>query len=272
MASSRPPSSVSPRPIAVFDIDGTWYRWQLAFVWIEVAVEQGVLPKIVLTKAKNVLEAYQDRKAPWSKFVEMQVSAYQDEARMRDIRLSDAREVAQLTMRRYGGKVHVFTKSLHEAAKECSYATAAISGSLEEIVAVFCEENGVAYHRATEHPHQDGLYTGGQPVQWALKKKEALEDIAREYNLDLTRSIAIGDSEADVPMLEMVTWPLCMNPNRRLDQVARERGWSIVIERKDNVMFFRPDTHGSLHEVGFDQILPTDVANVLAEKLFQRVL
>lgn len=35
------------------------------------------------------------------------------------------------------------------------------------------------------------------------------------------------DSVADLPMLEEVTGPRVVNPNRRLVHVAHRRGWSI---------------------------------------------
>ena len=36
-----------------------------------------------------------------------------------------------------------------------------------------------------------------------------------------------GNSIHDQAMLEMAKWPFCVNPNPDLDQVARERGWTV---------------------------------------------
>ena len=36
-----------------------------------------------------------------------------------------------------------------------------------------------------------------------------------------------GNSVHDQAMLEMAKWPFCVNPNPDLDQVARERGWTV---------------------------------------------
>ena len=36
-----------------------------------------------------------------------------------------------------------------------------------------------------------------------------------------------GNSVHDQAMLEMAKWPFCVNPNPDLEQVARERGWTV---------------------------------------------
>ncbi|MCC7357407.1 haloacid dehalogenase-like hydrolase [Candidatus Uhrbacteria bacterium] len=263
--------SASRHPIAAFDIDGTWYRWQLSFEWINVAVEQGILPRIVLTTAKDVLDAYQSRKVPWSKFVAIQVAAYQEQARMGNIRVSDAELVAKITMDRYGDRVHVFTSRLHTAAKKAGYATAAISGSLQEIVKVFCHVNNVMHHLGTMHPHEDGFYTGGTPIDFCTDKGVAIKKLANEHNLDLSEGIAIGDSETDARMLECVKYPLCMNPNTTLTAIARQNRWPIVIERKDCILYFLPDEQGNLKEVSLSEILPQSVAGHLSSLLDLRL-
>ena len=52
-------------------------------------------------------------------------------------------------------------------------------------------------------------------------------------NLTYTDSIAVGDSESDIPMLELVTHPICFNPNSMLFKQAKRCGWEVVVERKD---------------------------------------
>ena len=36
-----------------------------------------------------------------------------------------------------------------------------------------------------------------------------------------------GNSIHDLAMLEMAKYPFCVNPNPDLEQVARERGWTV---------------------------------------------
>ncbi len=46
-------------------------------------------------------------------------------------------------------------------------------------------------------------------------------------------SIAVGDTEGDISMLESVSQPICFNPNKALYEYAQEMGWKVVVERKD---------------------------------------
>jgi len=46
-------------------------------------------------------------------------------------------------------------------------------------------------------------------------------------DVDWTRATAYGDSVSDLPVLERATFPVTVNPDRRLHAVAVERGWPV---------------------------------------------
>ena len=76
----------------------------------------------------------------------------------------------------------------------------------------------------------DGVYTGrlAEPFCYGPGKALAMEKVARHEGYDLSRSYAYTDSISDLPMLESVGHPVAVNPDRRLEAVARERGWPII--------------------------------------------
>ncbi len=262
------PSQPIP-PAAFFDIDGTWHRRQLFFYWIRVAVEMGILPKVVLSYAEDALHNYEKRNVPWGVFVERQVKAYQGDGRLKGIRVQDAQEVARVAIERYGQKTHVFTRSLNLAAKQAGFRTVAISGSLTEIVEVFCRQNNIDHWLGTKHPTEDGRYTGEPPEDWTGQKDQAVHLLADRHALDVSRSLAIGDSGSDIKMLELVRYPLCMNPNGPLLAEARQRHWPIIFEKKDVMALFLPNSHGRLVEIGLSEMLPITVAGLLKEAIPQ---
>jgi HAD superfamily phosphoserine phosphatase-like hydrolase len=259
-------------PAAFFDIDGTWHRRQLFFYWIRVAVEMGILPKVVLSYAEDALRNYEKRNVAWSVFVERQVNAYQGDGRLQGIRIQDAQEVARVAIERYGQKTHVFTRTLNIAAKRAGFKTVAISGSLTEIVEVFCRQNNIDYWLGTKHPSNDSRYTGGLPEEWASQKDQAVQLLAERHGLDIAGSLAIGDSDSDIKMLELVRYPLCMNPNSVLLAEARRRGWPVIFEKKDVMAFFRPDSRGRLAEIGLSEMLPIAIAGLIKEEIPQLLL
>lgn len=84
---------------------------------------------------------------------------------------------------------------------------------------------------------EDGVYTGelsGAPVAGDARAR-MLASFARRRNLDLSRSYAYADSISDLPMLEAVGNPVAVNPDRRLETSARERGWRIERWGKNSI-------------------------------------
>jgi phosphoserine phosphatase len=55
----------------------------------------------------------------------------------------------------------------------------------------------------------------------------------RQPELDTDHSIAVGDTEGDIPLLEVVSRPICFNPNQQLYSYAKRMNWEVIVERKD---------------------------------------
>lgn len=78
-----------------------------------------------------------------------------------------------------------------------------------------------------------GRYAGHTVVEPVYGKRETLEAFVDAHHISLNDSIALGDTESDIPMLSMVERPICFNPNSVLYDDAKKRKWEIVVERKD---------------------------------------
>jgi putative phosphoserine phosphatase/1-acylglycerol-3-phosphate O-acyltransferase len=61
-----------------------------------------------------------------------------------------------------------------------------------------------------------------------LAKARAVWRYAEDHGVDLSRSYAYGDQNADLPMLDTVGHPVAVNPSARLARIARENGWETV--------------------------------------------
>jgi phosphoserine phosphatase len=64
-------------------------------------------------------------------------------------------------------------------------------------------------------------------------KRRVLEEFLEDADVGLESSVGVGDTLSDVGFLEMVRTPIAFNPNRSFFEMARQRGWAIVVERKD---------------------------------------
>lgn len=61
-----------------------------------------------------------------------------------------------------------------------------------------------------------------------LAKARAVWRYAEDHGVDLARSYAYGDQNADLPMLDAVGHPVAVNPSARLARIARENGWETL--------------------------------------------
>ena len=69
-------------------------------------------------------------------------------------------------------------------------------------------------------------------------RASALFDYARVHDLDLDEAVAYADSSNDLPMLDVVGFPVAVNPETRLASLARRRGW--LTEQWDRADGFSP--------------------------------
>ena len=76
---------------------------------------------------------------------------------------------------------------------------------------------------------RDGRLTGEveSPICYGPGKVVWAERFAAEEGLDLGRSYFYTDSISDRPLLERVGHPVAVNPDRRLRELAQQRGWPI---------------------------------------------
>ena len=96
----------------------------------------------------------------------------------------------------------------------------------EPIAAAF----GVDALIATEPEMRDGKYTGkvaGTP-SFQHGKITRLETWMQEHNENLRDSWFYSDSHNDLPLLEQVSHPVAVDPDKKLRDIARLRGWTIT--------------------------------------------
>lgn len=105
-----------------------------------------------------------------------------------------------------------------------------VSASAIELVEELAKVLGFTGAIATEAEVVGGAYTGqlSTPFRHGEGKAQAIAKLADEMNYDLSLSFAYGDSYHDLPMLQLVGIPIAVNPDKKLADVAFERGWPVV--------------------------------------------
>lgn len=81
----------------------------------------------------------------------------------------------------------------------------------------------------------DGQKLTGAVQSLGQPKDKILDTIITKFQLDTKNSMAVGDTSTDIPILNKVEHPIAFNPNQALFKEARDKGWMVVVERKDMV-------------------------------------
>jgi HAD superfamily hydrolase (TIGR01490 family) len=116
-----------------------------------------------------------------------------------------------------------------ERHKQLGVKIVLVTGSLDFIVeplAQFLEADAVI---AATMAQRDGRLTGTlthEPLS-DDEKARRVREFADAQGIDLNLSYAYGDSIADAPMLECVGHPIAVNPDKKLRQLAEEKGWAV---------------------------------------------
>jgi HAD superfamily hydrolase (TIGR01490 family) len=116
--------------------------------------------------------------------------------------------------------------------KQQGHRVVILSASIEEIVRPVAEYLGLGQdYLCTRLAVQNDRYTGklDGPLCYGPGKVYWAEQWAIKNNLKFPppHSYFYTDSSSDLPLLELVTQPVPVNPSRKLAKIAAVRGWAV---------------------------------------------
>ena len=218
--------------LAVFDIDGTIFRSSLVIELSHALVDAGIFPKSARREIAKEYLAWLDRKGTYEAYINKVVKIYIKYIAGKYF--NRVNQVAQRVIKYQKDRVYRFTRDLIKRLKNDKYILVAISGSPSYIVAQYAKTIGFDLFFGTELEVKAGKFTGKViSLDSAFNKAKIVREVAKNYQIDLKKSIAVGDTEGDVPMLSLVGQPIAFNPNLQLVKVAKRKRWRVVAERKD---------------------------------------
>lgn len=156
------------------------------------------------------------------------------EAVLADLSSVQLEKAANAVFDEYKDQVYTYTRQLIAKLKKDGYMLLAISGSQVEIIKLIAEHYGFDDYIGTVYERVDGRFSGHKTVP-SHDKASALRQLIDKHQLGSENSLAIGDSLSDAAMLAMVEVPIAFNPDRDLFKKASQKGWRIVIERKNMI-------------------------------------
>ncbi len=221
------------RKIAAFDIDGTVFRSSLLLELVEELIQEGVFPAKTRKAYEREYLRWLDRKGDYEVYVEKAVSVFARQ--VKGIPFSVGQKAAAKVIAEKRNRTYRYTRDLITRLKRKGYFLVAISHSPKFIAGPFGTKLG--FHKVYGSLYAvDGRkrFTGTVEYEDMIMDKAAVFAHAlKKFNGSGKDSIAVGDTESDIPMLSLAARPIAFNPNARLYRHAKKNGWKIVVERKD---------------------------------------
>lgn len=225
------------KKFAVFDIDGTLFRWQLFHEIVFELIACGCIPKEAKQAIDEKMQLWRNRshRHAFKDYEMAVVGAFAPY--VAGLKTSDIEAAADKILARSGTEVYTYTRNLIEELRSQSYTLIAISGSQDEVVQRFAKLWKFDIALGQVHDVADEKYTGSIPGNKLLveQKGELLKQIVEKNDLSWKESVAVGDSLSDAQMLELVERPIAFNPNDLLFEIAQQNNWPVVVERKNMI-------------------------------------
>jgi HAD superfamily hydrolase (TIGR01490 family) len=222
------------KPVAFFDIDGTVFRSSLLIQIVNQFIQEGVFPEEAREEFDAELRSWREREGKYDEYIEAVIGTFLKH--IKGVHYGDFADIGRRVVAIQSKYVYRYTRDLITQLKNEGYFLVAISQSPKTVLDEFCTQYGFdkVYGRIYEIGPQDcltGLITDEHLIQ---NKANIVKRFFDKYpELSRENSVAVGDTDGDIPLLEMVERPICFNPNKRLFEQAKRSGWEVVVERKD---------------------------------------
>jgi HAD superfamily hydrolase (TIGR01490 family) len=209
--------------LALFDLDHTLLNTDSDHSWGEFLVNEGLVDPVHHRQMND--KFYEDYKAgmldpmAYNEFV-FEFLAQHSNQYLTDLHQLFMQKIIRPQMRQKG--FHAIQKH-----KDLGHAIVGITATSDFITAPIFREFGITEIIATNAEVKDGYYTGkvaGTPC-YQQGKLVRLEQWLAGREVD--ESWAYSDSINDRFLLEYATHAIAVNPDDRLEQLAKEQGWQI---------------------------------------------
>ncbi len=223
------------KKVAIFDIDGTIFRSSLLIQIVDRLIEEGIFNRQQAQDFARQKLAWLDRKGGYDEYIQAVIKVFVKN--IKGVSYADFSRIGEEVVAEQKDRVYRFTRDLIKALKRKGYFLLAVSHSPKSVLDHFCRRLG--FDKVYGLYYETGpseRFTGKIAEEsFMLNKASVVKHAVAKEGLTLQGSVGVGDTESDIPFLELVEEPICFNPNSRLYAEAKRSKWRVVVERKDVV-------------------------------------
>src|SRR3989344_2007554 len=196
------------KKVAIFDVDGTIFRSSFVIELTEGLVNEGIFDESARKSYEKELKHWRNREGGYEHYVNAVVAAFMKN--IKGARYEDVARVAERIVEEQQKHVYRYTRDLVKELRSKNYFLLAISQSPKTALEGFCKRMGFnkTYGRIYELGPSD-RFTGKIVDEHLIMNKATIVRRAVEREkLTLKDSIGVGDTEGDIPFLELVGRPI----------------------------------------------------------------
>ena len=210
---------------AFFDLDGTLLRGFIIQAFPRFLADSGFIEPRYPDEIAEVGSRYSSGRISYREAAEIVPEKYASAVRGKN--LDDVKRYASRFMATYVPE-HAFPYSipLINEMRTLFDLTVVLSGNPHHVIAEL-KPLGFDKIYGSIFELNNGEYSGEVSTNLILGEEKArlVRKISRELSLDLSKSIAFGDSDQDAPMLSLVGIPVAVNPNEKMKEICEMKGW-----------------------------------------------
>jgi putative phosphoserine phosphatase/1-acylglycerol-3-phosphate O-acyltransferase len=214
-----------PQVAAIFDFDGTIISGYSATAFIREQVKRGDLSPSEFVEMMKAMTSFGLGNLGFSGMMAINAQF------MRGIEEASYEEMGeQLYQKQIARLIYPESRALIDAHLAAGHTVAIISSATPYQVEPAADDLGIEHVLCTHLEVKGGKFTGAvvRPTCFGQGKVDAAEALADEAGADLDNSFFYSDSSDDLLLLEHVGKPRALNPNTKLERIARDRRWPVA--------------------------------------------
>lgn len=233
---------------AFFDVDGTLYRDSLMIEHFKKLIKYEVLdPSIWHGNARKTFEDWDKRHGNYEDYLLEVANIYLNS--MKGLNKDYIDFITSQVIKLKGERVYRFTRDRIHWHHKQNHLVFFISGAPDFLLSKMAKKYNVKYYQGTEYfVDENDNFTGEINQMWDSDNKlQVIKQFIDEYDIDLNKSYAYGDTNGDFNMLKIVGHPVAINPVKELVMNIREdeefsKKATLIVERKDVIYKIPVDT------------------------------
>ncbi len=212
------------KKLALFDFDNVIYRGHSVFDIIQLMEKDGFIQPVMWKVVEEQLHKYKSNEISYKDAADKMLFSWAKALEFRSYQ--SALDYVQNYFTNNPDKFFGWFETINQVLSK-SYNIFIISTNYQFIAEAVVSRFGLRGYVSSVAGVENGLFTGQLQKSLAGNKGE-VASILKSYPRD--DSVAVGDSENDIDVLERVDYPICFQPDEKLKMVAQQEGWKLADE------------------------------------------